>query len=53
MYMREPAEDFASVSVTGAVIIALLLAAAGTVYLGVLPTSILDWSIAAAQSALR
>src|SRR5438046_10084708 len=44
MYMKEPNEDFADVSVPGSVKFALFVSAAGTLYLGILPTSVLDWT---------
>ena len=53
MYMREPKEEFSDVRVPGSLKIALAIAAAGTIYLGVLPTRILDWTATAALNALR
>ena len=53
MYMRDPIEEFADLRMAPGVTLALLIAAAGTIYLGILPTGILDWSVTAAQSALR
>jgi NADH-quinone oxidoreductase subunit N len=48
MYMREPSEDFADVCVPGSVKVALGVALIGVLYLGVLPTRILDWTVRAA-----
>src|SRR6185503_18282226 len=53
MYMKEPAEEFDNLRMAPGVTVALMIAAIGTLYLGLLPTGVLDWSIAAAQSALR
>jgi NADH-quinone oxidoreductase subunit N len=48
MYMRDPSEDFADVRVPASVKVALVVALVGTLYLGVLPTRILDWTTLAA-----
>lgn len=53
MYMQEPKEGFSDVSVPGSVKVALALSAAGTLYLGILPMRILDWTAEAALNALR
>lgn len=53
MYMREPHEEFSDLRLTGSLKFALIVTAAGTIYLGVLPTRILDWTAAAALNALR
>ena len=53
MYMREPNEAFADVRMTRALNIALLIAACGTLYLGILPTRILDATTHAAASMVR
>lgn len=53
MYMREPTEGFADVQVPGGVKVALALSAAGTLYLGILPMRVLDWTADAALNALR
>ncbi len=53
MYMREPKEEFADVRVAPSVKLALFISAAATLYLGVLPTSVLDWTTSAALNALR
>ena len=50
MYMREPAESFNDVRITPAIKLALFIAAVGTLYLGILPSRILEWT---AQSVLR
>src|SRR5262245_20914607 len=47
MYMREPTEEFSDVRLGGAVKVALFVSAVGTVYMGVLPTRVLDWAAAA------
>jgi NADH-quinone oxidoreductase subunit N len=48
MYMKEPSEDFADARLTVALSAALLIAAAGTLYLGILPAKVLEWTAAAA-----
>ena len=53
MYMREPKEEFSDVRMPGSLKVALAVAAAGTIYLGVFPTRILDWTTTAALNALR
>jgi NADH-quinone oxidoreductase subunit N len=53
MYMREPHDEFADVTVPGSVKIALFVSAVGVLWLGILPTSILDWASSAALTALR
>jgi NADH-quinone oxidoreductase subunit N len=53
MYMREPNEEFQDVTMAGGVKLALLVSAFATLYLGVLPTRVLDWTAAAALNALR
>ena len=53
MYMREPGEDFADARITPALAVALLIAAAGTLYLGILPGRVLEWTSAAALHVLR
>ena len=52
MYMKEPVEDFADARVTFGLGTALLIAAAGTLYLGMLPARILEWTGAAALHVL-
>ena len=53
MYMREPMEDFADVSAPSSVKVALFLTAVGTLYLGILPTSVLNWTSSAVLNVLR
>jgi NADH-quinone oxidoreductase subunit N len=53
MYMRDPREEFADVRLAGSLRLALVIAAVGTLYLGILPARILDWSTVAALNALR
>ena len=53
MYMKEPMEEFSDLRLAIGLKIALLIAAAGTLYLGILPTRLLDWSTVAALHALR
>ena len=53
MYMREAKDEFADVAVPGSLKLALAVAAAGTLYLGVLPARVLDWAAAATLAALR
>src|SRR5262245_59903802 len=53
MYMREPNDEFSDVRLHGSLKFALIISAAGTLYLGLLPTRVLDWTATAALSALR
>jgi NADH-quinone oxidoreductase subunit N len=53
MYMREPNEEFSDVSVPAGVKVAILVSAASTLYLGILPTRVLDWAASAALNALH
>lgn len=53
MYMREPGEDFSDAPVTPALVIALLVAATGTLYLGILPGKLLAWTAASALHLLN
>src|SRR6516162_1565862 len=53
MNMREPAEEFADVRVPASVKFALLVSVVGTLYLGVLPTTVLEWTSSATLSTLR
>jgi NADH-quinone oxidoreductase subunit N len=48
MYMKESGDEFADVRLPASVKIALAVALVGTLYLGILPTRILDWTILAA-----
>lgn len=47
MYMHESNDEFSDLRVVGSLKIALVLSAIGTLYLGLLPTRILDWTVAA------
>ena len=53
MYMREPGEDFSDAHLTPALAFALLIAAAATLYLGILPGRVLESTAAAALHVLR
>jgi len=53
MYMRAPKEEFHDVRLPASLKLAIAITAAGTLYLGILPTRILDWSTVAALNALR
>jgi NADH-quinone oxidoreductase subunit N len=53
MYMRDPNDDFADANRTTALTLALAITAAGTIWLGVMPTTILDWTIVAAANVGR
>src|SRR6185503_5294213 len=53
MYMREPTDEFSDVRIPGSVKLALLVTAAGTLYFGIFPTSMLEWTSSAALTALR
>jgi NADH-quinone oxidoreductase subunit N len=53
MYMREPGEDFSDARLTPALAFALLIAAAATLYLGILPGRVLESTAAAALHVLR
>jgi NADH-quinone oxidoreductase subunit N len=53
MYMRDPAEEFADVRVPASVKFALLVSVVGTLYLGVLPTTVLEWTSSATLTTLR
>ena len=48
MYMREPGEEFSDLRIPASLKLALAVALIGTIYLGILPTRILDWTIRAA-----
>jgi NADH-quinone oxidoreductase subunit N len=52
MYMKDPTEDFADAKLTPALTAALVLAAIGTLYLGILPTRVLEWTAGAALNFL-
>src|SRR5881397_2731675 len=53
MYMRAPNEEFSDLRISGSLKAALFVSVAGTLYLGILPMRILDWTAAAALNALR
>jgi NADH-quinone oxidoreductase subunit N len=53
MYMREPNDEFADLRLCGSLKIALIISAIGTLYMGLLPTRILDWTSTAALNTLR
>ena len=52
MYFWEPSTEYTPTKVAPALVFALVLAAAGTLYLGILPGRVLDFAHAAAQSLL-
>jgi NADH-quinone oxidoreductase subunit N len=47
MYMKEPVEDFEWVQLTAPVALALVIAVAGTLILGIVPSSIMEYAQAA------
>jgi NADH-quinone oxidoreductase subunit N len=53
MYMQAPKEDFSNLRSARSWNIALFIAAVGTLYLGILPSRILEWTAAAALGVLR
>jgi NADH-quinone oxidoreductase subunit N len=53
MYMREPNDEFTDVRLCGSLKIALAIAVIGTLYLGLMPTRVLDWTATAALNTLR
>jgi len=54
MYFWDPEQQYVPTKVRPALTVALSIAAAGTLYLGILPSQVLDWARAAADSlALR
>jgi len=53
MYMREPNEEFSDLRVAGSLKVALIVSAIGTLYLGILPTRVLDWTTTAALNGLK
>jgi NADH-quinone oxidoreductase subunit N len=53
MYMRDPHEEFTDARVSPALIAALGVAAFGTLYLGILPGRVLEWTAAAALPVVR
>jgi NADH-quinone oxidoreductase subunit N len=50
MYFWEPSKDYTPTKVAPAVVFALIIGAAGTLYLGILPSTVLDYAKAAADS---
>jgi NADH-quinone oxidoreductase subunit N len=53
MYMREPREEFSDAKMSPALAAALTAAAVSTLYLGILPGRILEWTSAAALPVVR
>jgi NADH-quinone oxidoreductase subunit N len=53
MYMREPKDEFSDVTVPGSLKLVLFVATAGTLYLGFLPASVLEWTSSAALNVHR
>jgi NADH-quinone oxidoreductase subunit N len=53
MYMREPRDEFSDLRLGGSLKFALTISAIGTLYLGLLPTKVLDWTVTAALNTLR
>ena len=53
MYMREPNDEFSGLRLCGSLKIALAITAIGTLYLGLLPTKVLDWTATATLNTLR
>jgi NADH-quinone oxidoreductase subunit N len=53
MYMQPPAEEFKNLHSARSWNIAVLIAATGALYLGILPTRVLEWTASAALSLLR
>lgn len=50
MYFWEPSKDYTPTKVPFALVAALAIAAVGTLYLGILPSHVLDYAKAAADS---
>jgi len=50
MYMREPQQETPRFAVPAAAVLALFLAAAGTLYLGLFPAQLAGWAASAAAS---
>jgi len=48
MYMKDPTEDFSDIRFAPSVSLSLIIAAVVTLYLGILPSGLLDWATAAA-----
>ena len=53
MYMRDPVDDFSDLRLCGSLKAALLVSCVGTLYLGILPSRVLDWTVNAALNTLR
>jgi NADH-quinone oxidoreductase subunit N len=53
MYMREPKEEFSDVGIPAGFKVALFVTAAATLYIGILPTRLLDWTTTAALHVLK
>lgn len=53
MYMKPATEDFENLHSARSWNLALLITAAGTIYLGIMPTRILEWTASAALSILH
>ena len=50
MYFWEPNNEWTPAPVHAPMLIALLLAALGTLYLGILPNRVMEWALASARS---
>ena len=53
MYMREPNDQFSNLRMCGSLKIALTITAIGTLYLGIVPTRVLNWTATAVLNTLR
>jgi NADH-quinone oxidoreductase subunit N len=53
MYMHPSTEEFADLRSARSWNMALLIAAAGTIYLGILPSRVLEWAASAASALIR
>jgi len=53
MYMRDPVDDFSDLRLCGSLKAALVVSCVGTLYLGILPSRVLDWTVNAALNTLR
>jgi NADH:ubiquinone oxidoreductase subunit 2 (subunit N) len=51
--MQPATEDFSDLRPSRSWNLALLIAAAGTIYLGVLPSRVLEWATSAASALIR
>ncbi len=52
MYMREPTEEFSDLDIAPGLGAALIVTAILTLYLGILPTRVLDWATDSALGVL-